>query len=314
VGSQFEAPSAVDGGLNSLSPRFEMNGRGIGAAVATGPDGSVVGALVDKTDTFAPGVRLDAAGSSENPLPAVAVGERRQVAVAWRAQGAGPATIQARFRPDAKPFEAEATLSVPEFGAVAEGPEISATKNGDFAVAFVQGPTEARRLVVSVYDRPPSAPVGRSTNRYQRRQQPVLKWAAGSDLWGPQQFKVFLDGAEVGTTSRPELLVPAPLPEGAHRWRVQAIDRRGQAVASQDRLLRIDTAPPVVKVKVAGKRRRGQALRFTVTARDSGSGVNAVRLEYGDRTAPSTQRRSVHRYRRGGTYTVRARVSDRRAT
>jgi hypothetical protein len=313
VGSLFEAPAIIDGGQTSYAPRFDMNSRGIGAAVAAGPDGSVVTTPLEKTDAFAGTSRLDASGSADSPSPVVAVTERRQTGVVWRSQPVGAnATIQARFRPDEKPWEPEATISVPDFGPVVGAPELTSDRNGDFAAAFIQGPTGARRVVVAVFDKPPGTPIGQGTSRFQRRRQPRLVWSPGADLWGAQQYKVFVDGVEIATTDRHEHILGAPLPDGLHRWSILTIDRRGQMVRSRDRALRIDTTPPAVKIRVTGKRKRGRVLRVTVTPRDpNGSGINAVVVDYGDGSPTTTLRKTSHRYRRNRTFTLRVRVSDR---
>lgn len=314
VGSLFEAPTAFDGGGPAGAPRFEMNGRGIGHAVASGPGSTVIGSFLDKRDTFGPAGRLDALGSAADPLPAVAVAERRQVGLVWRRQAGdgSPATVQARFKPDERPFEPETTLSVPGFGPVASAAVVSGDNNGDFAAAFLQGPPEARRLVAAVYDKPPVVPIPRSTSKYQRTSRPTLKWSPGTDLWGGQEYKVFVDDIEVGTARANELVVPTELADGQHAWRVQAVDRRGQTAVSKTRVVRVDTGAPVVRVKLRGARRAGQALRVVVSASDGeGSGVARVRVDYGDRTPASRARRSVHRYARAGTYRLRVRVGDR---
>ncbi len=312
VGSLFETPTVFDGGGPAGAPRFEMNGRGIGHAAATGPGFSIVGAFLDKTDTFGPSMRLDTLGSEADPLPAITVSERRTVGLVWRRQPPGaPAFVLGRHKPDEKPFEVETQLSVPDFGPVAGAAQVSTDKNGDFVAAFLQGPADARRLVAAVYDDAPAAPILRSTSRYQRRSRPTLKWSPGSDLWGGQQFRVFVDDIEVGIAQRNELLVPTDLPDGPHSWRVQAFDRRGQATSSKSRFLRVDAGPPRVKVRVEGKRRRGRPLRVIVSAFDGqGSGISTVTVDYGDRSATSRARRSVHRYR-AGTFTLRVRVSDK---
>lgn len=313
VGSEFETPIAFDGGAPAGAPRFEMNGRGIGHAVAFGPASTVVGAFLDRTDTFGPPLRLDTLGGGGDPLPAVTVSERRTVGVVWRREAGGtPAAVQARHKPDEQPFEPETTLSVPAFGPVQGAAQVSTDKNGDFAVAFLQGPADARRLVAAVYDDAPAVPVLRSTSRFQRRSRPTLKWAPGTDLWGGQRYRVFIDDIEVGIASTNEFVVPTDLADGSHSWRVQAFDRRGQASDSRSRLLRVDTGPPRVKVRVKGERRGGRALRVIVSASDRpGSGVATVTVDYGDRTRVSRERRSTHRYRRGGTYRLRVRVRDR---
>lgn len=314
VGSLFEAPVAIDGGVASDSPRIEMSGQGVGASVAAGPGGSVLGGLLGITNAFGGFARLDAAGGAAGAAPAVAVSERRQVAVAWRREpgGGAPATLQVRYKNDEKPYEAETSLSIPEFGGVVGAPAVSTDKSGDVPVAFVQGAPGSQRIVAGVYDKAPSPPVAQSTSRFQRRSQPRLVWRAGSELWGPQVFKVFLDGTQIGTTDQSAFVVPTALPDGAHRWRVQSTDRRGQVVDGRERLLRVDTAAPRVRVAITGARRRGRRLKVTVVAREGrGSGVDAVSIDYGDRSPRAARRQTVHRYRRAGAFTVRVRVTDR---
>lgn len=314
VGSLFEAPTAIDGGGPADAPRLELNGRGIGFAAAAGGGATTVGALIDKLDAYRPPERIDTLGSAAPTAPSVAVSERRHVAVGWRRDpgGGAPATLQVRYRPDEKPFEAETTVSVPEFGPVATGPAMSTSKNGDVAVAFLQGPEGARRVVAAVYDRVAAAPQGRSTTRFQRRSRPTLAWAAGSEVWGPQLFKLLVDGAEVATTADTRLTLPVKLADGAHRWQVQAVDRRGQVSAGKPRLLRVDSTPPRLRVRVTGRRKVGQAVKVAVTAADGrGSGVASVRVDYGDRTRAGTARSSAHRYRRAGRVTLVVRASDR---
>jgi hypothetical protein len=320
VGSLFEAPFAIDSGQPSTDPTFDLNGRGVGATAAAGPGGSVFGALLDITDTLSGFGRLDSVGGEGSAAPAIAVSERRTVGLAWRARSGGVTRVVARRKPDDRkrtgrpvvPFEAETTLSVPEFGSVVGVPEISTTKNGEFAVVFLQGDEQARRLVAAVWDVPPGRPAARNNERFGRRRQPLLAWRPGGDLWGGQIFKVFLNGIEIATTDRLEQRVPGPLPDGVYTWAVQAIDRRGQTETSRPRRLRIDGTPPAVRVRVSGSRRAGRRLVVAVTVDDGkGSGTSKITVDYGDRTAPSALPRSVHRYRRPGTYTLRVRVSDK---
>jgi hypothetical protein len=273
----------------------------------------VLGGLVDKTKTFGGFGRLDGGGGAAGAAPDIAVAERRQMAVAWRRDpgGTAPSTVQARHRLDTKAYEAETTLSVAAFGPVVGAPIVAGDKNGDFAVAFVQGAAGSQRLVAAVHDKAPAPAAPVSTSRYQRRSQPRLVWRPSLELWGPQTFKVFVDGVEVATTGSNELIVPVKLPDGPHRWRVAAIDRRGQVVVNRDRLLRVDSVAPRARVSVSGPRRRGGRLSVRVTAADGrGSGVKKVAVSYGDGSR-STKRRSVHRYRRSGTFAVIVRVTDR---
>ncbi len=319
VGSLFETPFPIDAGQPSSAPRIDMNGRGIGATAVAGPSNSVIGGLLDVTDTLLGFVRLDSAAGESPPVPDVAVSERRTVATVYRSDVGGVSRVVGRQKPDdpkrtgrpVVPVDPEAVLSRPEFGPVVGAPEVSGDNNGDFAVAFVQGPPEARRLVVSVWDKPAGRPNLRVSNRFLPTRQPTLRWVGGKELWGPQRYRVLVDGTEVGITGASQLTVPVPLTDGRHNWNVQSIDRRGQVVASRTQPLRIDTTPPRVRVRVSGRRSAGQRLTISVAPADTGgSGVGTVTVDYGDRTGTSKLRRSVHRYRRG-TFSLRVRVADR---
>ena len=319
VGSQFETPTAIDAGQPSFAPRFDMNGRGIGATAVAGPSGSVIGGLLDATDMLLGFTRTDSAGSETSPAPAVATSERRTVAVVYRSEVGGVSRIVGRQKPDdpkktgrpVVPFEAETVISPPELGSPVGAPEVSGNNNGDFAAAWVQGPPEARRLVAAVWDKPPGTPVPRTNERFKRSAQPVLTWGAGKDLWGAQTFKLFVDDVEVATTKATTLTVPTPLADGPHRWRVVAIDRRGQSITSRARRLPIDATAPRVRIRVTGTRKAGRTLKVLVTPLDGrGSGIGTVTVDYGDRSPVSQARSTTHRYRRG-TFTLRVRVSDR---
>ena len=67
-----------------------------------------------------------------------------------------------------------------------------------------------------------------------------------------------IDGQPVGATTSTGLTVPTRVPDGLHRWRVVAIDIRGQATATPSRNLRVDATPPKITFKVSGSRKRGK--------------------------------------------------------
>jgi hypothetical protein len=315
LGSQFEAPVALDAGPSTTAPRIAMNGRGIGMAVLeTG--GAVLGSFLDN-DAFSAGLPLSSQGSTQGTAPVVAASEHREVAVAWRvADAAGTGSIHARFKPDAKPLEGEVTLSRGELGTVEPG-QYAATSDrlAGIAVAMIQGAQDGPRSVaVAVNDRPPGPPGGQTTGTYQRRSRPTFKWRPGLELWGGQRFRVVVDGQVIGETTATTLVPQAPLASGRpHPWRVIAIDRRGQETPSKGRFIRIDAAPPRVVVRVKGKRRRGRSLKISVTGLDGrGSGIDYVLVEYGDRASAKQlkQFRGVHRYRKG-SFRLKVKVVDR---
>jgi hypothetical protein len=68
-------------------------------------------------------------------------------------------------------------------------------------------------------------------------------------------------------------------------------------------------------VRITGKRKRFKPLRVRVRAADVlnpvGSGVQVVRIRFGDGSAPVVSRDTTHRYAHRGKYTLRVTVGDR---
>ncbi len=304
VGSQFEAPAALDAGQPSSAPRVAMSGRGTGFAVASGP-GVALGSLLER-DAFAAASPFGAGGN-----PVVAASERESAAVAWLAD----ATLRARHKVEKMPFEAEVPVSRPELGAVVAGQyELAGSRIDDFALAMTQGAEGARSITVAHFDRPPGAPYGRTKRRFVGA-QPKLEWTAGTDLWGPQTFKVILDGVEVATTTGLSYVPPAPLAPGLHRWHVVSVDRRGQqGVMRRRQSFIVDTQAPAVTLRVSGKRSAGRPLTARVRARDAagGSGIDRVLISTdGGRRFTRMAEAHTFRYPRAGSYTVVVRVRDK---
>ena len=184
----------------------------------------VVGVVNANADSFSdPGAR--------------GVGENEEGVLAWL--GAADASVRAKHvdglhKPVFSPEAALSTAPVDPAG----GMDAAATRLGDVFVAFVQGAGAERRLVVGVYDRPPSRPSAH-TSRLRRRTS--LKWSSSFDVLGPLTYTVVVDGRPIGT-SRTTRLRPTrrSLRPGRHRWQVVVTDRRGQRVASRTRSLRVD--------------------------------------------------------------------------
>ena len=182
---------------------------------------------------------------------------------------------------------------------------------GDFAVAMVQGNEGAKSLTVAHYDSRPGAPFIESSQSFKRLTRPELRWRAGIDLWGPQTFRVYVDGKVIGQTTGDTLVPSTPLTPGKHSWLVEAVDRSGQTSRSRTRTLRVDSLPPTIQVSVSGKRSAGQALKITVRARDQGgAGMDHVTVNYGDKSAPTRTATTRHRYKRG-TYSLKVAAVDK---
>ena len=138
------------------------------------------------------------------------------------------------------------------------------------------------------------------------------------DLWGPVTYRVFLNGAQITeVVGRTSWTPVQPIPDGVHRWQVQAIDRRGQVTSSRVRILRVDATPPELTVRISGVRKARKPLKVAVNAADvqnpRASGLARVRIQWGDGTTTTTKAFKgtyTHRYPRG-TFTLRVSATDR---
>jgi hypothetical protein len=327
VGSQFEAPAVLDDGQAAGAPRLDVSGRGdgYGAVASPGSNGALGSALKD--DAFAPPVLLGG-GYGAPPSPAPIVVYNGDGAIAYQ-QGEPDGSRTVRLRPydfDARTRAVTAPgdpvlISDPALGSpdAARGLDGAANRAGDLSVAFVQGDGGARRIVAASFDRAPGTFAGYTTMRWRRASRPVLTWGASFELWGPLSYRVELDGQVVATTASTRLTLRRPVADGLHRWRVVAVDRRGQATATRTRTLRVDATKP--RIARFGARRRGRAVTVTVRASDAAgagaraSGVEFVRIDWGDGsrrvTVRGTGARLTRRYGRRGRAGVRVSATDR---
>jgi len=309
-GLQFEAPSTLDTGPGAGAPAVSISGRGGGAAAVWANGGDVLTADVNGGDAFSGPGRLDTEGGEGVPEVGVFVSDSRDTAVAWRRDsGDGVGAVIARYRPAGQQWEAETALSRQDFGPVVPGSlHVAGTRNGDTAVAMLQGTESDRRVAVAYYDLPPGrAFPGRG---WVRESQPALGGVGGNDLWGLEGYQVLIDGAVAGETAERAFRPGAPLPDGEHTLQVITVDRRGQAVPSAVRKFRIDTVVPTATLQASGRPRRDKPITVQVAAADVGSGVRSVRVDYGDGTKRGTKARTVHVYAQRGRYVLTARVRD----
>ena len=280
VGSLFEAPEAIDGGLNSDEPRVDMSSRGVGYAVSQAARGPQVLASQLVDDHFQPAGRFDSADSVVPTAPEVAATDS---ATTSRSPGAPTAPRAPASRTPRPAFGPEFTISRPEFGAVADpGVSISGDRVGDMAVAMVQATPEGlRTLSVGHYDRPPGAPFIEDSQAYKRQTRPELRWRPGLELWGTPVHRVFVDGVLVGQSTGDRLVPSTPLVPGQHTWQVETVDQAGQTSRSRVRTLRIDSVAPTLT------RPRHGAARGRSEPADPGHSP-ATRADPGWTTSPST--------------------------
>ena len=290
IGSLFEAPEFVDGGLQANAPKVDINGDGVGISASQANDGQLpVGAWLTQ-DHFQPAGLMGGGEPGRRRSPR----SLRPTAATSRSRG-GRATSPARATrtTPSTAFGPEFTISNPGLGPVIDpGVMVGGDRLGDFAVAMVQGTPGAYALTGAVYDRAPGAPFIEETENYKRKTRPLLRWRPGLDLWGPQRFRVYIDGQVAAETTVDAYTPRVPLAAGKHTWQIEAIDGRGQTSRSRLRTLRIDSIAPTLSVKVTGKRVANQNLKIVVRAKDTGgAGLDHITVDYGDKSAKSSTAR-----------------------
>lgn len=328
VGSAFDPPFSLSGpgfaGEAAASPALDVAGTGDAIFAADGASSHTpLGALL-YVDAF--GAPFPAGAPSAVPTqPQVGIGENSSATLGWlRADSAtGVVSVHAAGFKEGRPADPEATLSDGALGGVDAGAGFlaAADRHGDTVLPFVQAAGADRRLVAATWDRPPQNLVVTTSTNW--RAATPLRWAPASDLWG-LRYRVIVDGRSIGEFPRARFSPEGLIADGVHRWRVVAVDRRGQAKSGPARTLRIDGGPPRVALGIAGRRQAGSTLTLTARASDPaavpaggapahrrrGSGVARVRIDFGDGTPPVAAARAQHRYR-PGTFTVRAIAVDR---
>lgn len=326
-GTEFDPPVAVDSmGVpadeDTAAPRIDLNGRGEGIAALSGATTNQPIAALLQNDVFARGQRYGTSNTSP-AVTASAVADNSDGLLAW-VQSPGAEAPSVRIRPFEKfAPQPEAILSKPELGPVdpARGFEAVADRAGSGLVAWVQSSATlpgARSIVAGYLDRPPRAFNGFTATRYRSLARPTLSWGRAIDLWGSVTYRVFLDGAQLTElVDRTSWRPVQPIPDGVHRWQVQAIDRRGQVTSSRVRVLRVDATPPKLTVRISGARKAGRPLKVFVSAADvqnpTASGLSRVRIQWGDGTTTTTAKFKgtyAHRYPRG-SFTLRVSATDK---
>jgi hypothetical protein len=322
-GSRMEDPVPYDGlgwgGEGVVSTHVDLNGKGEGVMTAGTTGGSAVAAILkdDKLNVATP-----VGGSGVPSFPMGAIAETTDRVVGWI--GAGDGTVHGVHYDDDPAVRTvplpgpDTALTNPEFGSVdaQAGFDVAGDRLGDVALVFIQGAADGRRLVAASYDRPPGAfQISTSSSRWRNIVKAPVTWGSSQDLWGPLTFNVLVDGKVVSTTQDTKSQVPpGAVSEGVHSWRVVAVDRHGQSVTTPVRPLKVDTVAPAVSFSVKRKQR---VATVTVKASDvlppsgQASGIDFVRIEFGDRKGFVQARKAAHVYGHTGAFTVRVSATDR---
>jgi hypothetical protein len=324
LGSQFDPPVPI-GPEGAGSVHLAMNGRGVGYAGIGGASTQAAYGAVLKDDLFNAGLVIGG-GWNVAPIGAPAVAENGDGLIAFQqGDASGGRSIHARpydYVPASRavtPPGDDVTLSNPALGPTdaARGLLAGANRAGDIVVAFVQGVGAGSQIVAASFDRAPGSFVGNTTSRFRKFARPPLKWSAAFELWGQLTYTVLIDDQPVGQTTSTGITVPTVVKDGLHRWRVVATDRRGQTSSTPSRNIRVDATPPKINFRISGSRKRGKFVKVAARVSDASgtaakaSGLEAVRISFGDGSRAIAGRRASHRYAHSGKATVSVTASDK---
>jgi hypothetical protein len=315
IGTTFDAPVVLDGGVNGARAEVDLTGRGEGLYGLSGAGGEVFGGTIFNNKISGSARLNDANGIP--PLADPSVGDNEDGSVTWmQGSSASDAIVRARYFVGVEfvKLDADTTLSKPEFGPAYPdgGLDADASRAGDVVAVFMQGGPGDRRLVAGFYDKPPTRIAGANSQKIRKLTR--LAWGASLNLFGGTKYTVIVDGKPIGeSTTNNFTPQPGQIPDGNHTWQIQITDRRGQTTTSRTRRLRVDNTKPRLSV---GLSKRGRVV--TVKAKGSDpkgalpSGLSRILVDFGDRKLVRVGRRGVSkRFSRGGTFRIRVKAIDR---
>jgi PKD domain len=324
--SQYDGATAGDGlstpGTESgTEPELAMTEYGQGFVTSAGGTSDDVFAMeLSGNGGYGPILQINNLAATGPPYAVPGVAGLFSTIVAWQQTpgSTGASEIRVRYEPRASTLGPEMVMSTASLGPTdaARGLATDGDGAGDAAIAWVQGTGAATQIVAAQLYQSPGGAVVPKTLAYSRTAQPVLRWSASSARWGPLTYIVSVDGVQIGQTGGGSLRLPAPLPDGAHTWRVSVTNPASLTATSKAASLFVDTVAPVVRVTASGPRRAGSDEVVRLSYRDPapGSGVAKLTIRWGDGTVtvvkPGTHR-IVHVYRRGGRYKITVTAADR---
>lgn len=229
--------------------------------------------------------------------------------------------IRARYAIDGETLGPELIVSTPLAGAAdaVDGIAAGGDGRGDAVVAWMQGPSAARRISVAQFYWPPGGITPITQFAYLRSARPRVSWNAAAAFWGPIRYVVSIDGAPVAQTSGTSYTPPAPLADGSHTWQVSAIDPVNGSSTMRRASFWTDTVAPVVTLSLTRTFQVGTHIHGHAVYTDApppeppaaSSGITSVRINWGDGTTQPLLHDQYHAYRRAGRYRVTVRVTDR---
>jgi hypothetical protein len=252
-----------------------------------------------------PGPLGDGRGAVD-AAPAVEMAEDGATVAAWRARSAVVAVEELRpggsFKVRPVTDAAAGPVGVP----LATGSGL-----GDGLVGFLQGDPASARVAAAVVDAPPLDFAVQVPLTFIRSKRPLITWDPAPNALSGVHYSVQVGGRTLarglrGTSFR----LKRSLRDGRHKVVVTAIDDAGQRRRGAPATLRVDRRPPRVAVA-----RRGHGLRVRIVdgrkGRVAGVKRSSVRVSFGDGKRARGKARLRHRYKRGGSFTLVVKVTDK---
>jgi hypothetical protein len=331
--SSYLGPVAADalttpGAEGAAQPRVAVDEYGEGL-VTSARDSSHETIAMSLSSNEAPGVarRVDTLANGDAPDPVPTGAGFHSGLVAWQQDPgvAGGAEIRASYY-EGGSFDPEGVISTPALGPAdaADGLVADGDIRADVAIAWVQGTVGARAIVTEQMYQPPGAFGARNSFLYERTARTTFSWSPAREPWGPLTYTLAVDGTPVTRTAATTVSLgdaqePELLGQGPHTWQVTATNPAGQARTAAPAIVFVDTIAPLVTVRLRGRRLVGSQLRLTVSYSDAtpplspteASGVNRVRVRWGDGSSELIHHHGRHLYLTARRYRIVVIVSDR---
>ena len=261
-----------------------------------------------ETGVSAP-VRLDDGLSGAAGDPVLTRADNGALAAAWKVEehGAGAVAVLER-RADGTPNRQ--LVSAPHGGAVHQL-DLGGSHHGDALIAFLQGDGANTQIAALAVRAPPGEFVLDTPATWVNDTHIPLQWETPLAGAGKLTYSVLVDDREVAEnlTGTETVLTPAEVSNGVHTLQVEATDSLGQVVDSEPSTLKVDRAPPRVRVRV---RDSSVTVRVSDGPKGESPGVEAgsVRISFGDRRSAHGRAKVTHRYALRGYYTITVTASD----
>lgn len=303
-GSQPEGmtplPGALAGDVGTPSAAVDSSGNYRIAWAQEGVAHELAGALRTKGSPVAIGSSSSAVLTTINPAGGGTT--------AWTAASGGPPLVGVREDYAQGAFQS-ARLAGGAPGQV-EGLALGGDDQGNALLAFAQGVPGHSEIVGDFVQAPPAPFILGTPVAWVRGREASISWESSLDAVAGVTYTVYLDGKPrlSGLTGLSARLGPAGLGSGIHRVQVLATDAAGQQTMSAISTLKVDSTPPIVKLRhIDG----GRGVRVAIRDTASGVDIRASKVAFGD--GQHAQRRAAfdHRYRHAGVYMITVQVRDR---